>query len=45
MKKSIFLALTLAAACIVFASGCNTVRGMGKDLEQGGKQLQEVSDR
>jgi len=45
MKKTILLALTLAFACMVFASGCNTVRGMGQDLEKGGKQLQEVSTR
>ena len=30
---------------MIFVSGCNTVRGMGQDLEKGGKQLQEISTR
>ncbi len=45
MKNMILLCLTVALAAMLFASGCNTVRGMGKDLEQGGKQLQDVSSR
>jgi len=45
MKKTLVLAVTLALACMFFASGCNTVRGMGQDLEKGGKQLQEISTR
>ncbi len=45
MKKTIILALGVALACMFFASGCNTMRGMGQDLENGGKQLQEVSTR
>ena len=45
MKKMILTAVFVALASLLFASGCNTVRGMGQDLEQGGRQLQEVSTR
>lgn len=39
MKKGIFAVLTLAA--IVFATGCNTVAGIGKDIEKGGEAIQK----
>jgi entericidin B len=39
MKNGIFLALT--AAALVFASGCNTVAGIGKDIERGGEAIQK----
>jgi entericidin B len=39
MKKGIFAALTMVA--IVFATGCNTVAGIGKDLEKGGEAIQK----
>jgi len=39
MKKGIFLALT--AAVLVFASGCNTIAGIGKDIEKGGEAIQK----
>jgi entericidin B len=39
MNKGIFAVLTVAA--IVFASGCNTVAGIGKDIEKGGEAIQK----
>ena len=38
MKKAIFALLT--AAALVFATGCNTVAGIGKDIEKGGEAIQ-----
>jgi len=27
----------------VFLSGCNTIQGVGKDMQEGGRQLQKVA--
>jgi predicted small secreted protein len=38
LKKIVAIAITL---CIVgFAAGCNTMEGLGKDVERGGEKLQ-----
>ncbi len=39
MKKAIFA--VLAAAALIFASGCNTVAGIGKDVQKGGEAIQK----
>ncbi len=39
MKKGIFLLLTVAT--LISASGCNTVAGIGKDIEKGGEAIQK----
>jgi entericidin B len=39
MKKGIFALLT--AAALVFATGCNTIAGIGKDIEKGGEAIQK----
>jgi entericidin B len=39
MKNGIFLVLT--AAALIFASGCNTIAGIGKDIEKGGEAIQK----
>jgi len=44
-KTRWFFMVAFAVAALAAFSGCNTVRGMGKDLERGGQRLQEVSDR
>lgn len=36
MKKTAILLLAIA-----FAAGCNTVRGIGKDIEKGGEAIQK----
>ncbi|NUM53090.1 MAG: entericidin A/B family lipoprotein [Candidatus Hydrogenedentes bacterium] len=37
--------LVLAALTFVAAQGCNTVRGVGKDVEAGGKAIQRSTDK
>jgi predicted small secreted protein len=37
-----FMAIVLVAA---FASGCNTFKGMGKDIERGGEKIENAADR
>ena len=39
MKRTLFLGVLMLAVLLVI-SGCNTVRGMGQDIEQGGEALQ-----
>ena len=39
MKNGIFWALTVAA--LIVASGCNTIAGIGKDIEKGGEAIQK----
>mgnify|MGYP006297985731 CR=1 FL=1 len=38
---------TLAAVALAAAAlaGCNTMRGLGKDIERGGEKIQEMSDK
>lgn len=38
MKKLVFALLT--AATLFSAAGCNTVQGIGKDIEKGGEAIQ-----
>ncbi|HRD34235.1 MAG TPA: entericidin A/B family lipoprotein [Rhodocyclaceae bacterium] len=39
MKKTM-LTFIAAAAVVVFGAGCNTVHGLGKDIEKGGEAIQ-----
>ena len=43
MKRTIALGILLLATLLVM-SGCNTVRGMGQDIEQGGEAIQRSAD-
>ncbi len=39
------ICLILALTILVFRlAGCNTLQGMGEDIEAGGKAIQEVTD-
>ena len=38
-----FLALMLAVSFVL--SGCNTIQGVGKDLERGGEKIQETAEK
>ncbi len=40
MKRAIFL--LLASAALITLPACNTVRGIGQDVEQGGKAIQKA---
>jgi predicted small secreted protein len=45
VKNLIIGLLVLAMLAIsVIASGCNTVQGMGEDIEKGGEGIQEIAD-
>lgn len=39
-----FLALALAASVALLA-GCNTMQGLGEDIERGGQKLQDKAKR
>ena len=43
MKRTIALGILLLATLLPI-SGCNTVRGMGQDIEQGGEAIQRSAD-
>lgn len=43
MKRTIALG-TLLLATLLLISGCNTVRGMGQDIEQSGEAIQRSAD-
>jgi predicted small secreted protein len=40
MLRNLFLCLVVAAL-----AGCNTVEGVGKDIERGGEQLQDSAEK
>ena len=35
----------LLIICIIAISGCNTIRGAGEDIEQGGKAIQNAAGK
>lgn len=41
--KSVF-ALLLAGLCTVCLTACNTLQGVGRDLERAGQELEEAVD-
>ncbi|HZX32611.1 MAG TPA: entericidin A/B family lipoprotein [Rhodocyclaceae bacterium] len=43
MKK--IVSVFFAIAAIVSLSACNTVQGIGKDIEKGGEALQRASNK
>ena len=42
MRKLIALAMVLAMGVL---AGCNTMDGLGKDVERGGEKMQNSADR
>jgi len=40
MRKILFLMVTAATAFVLI--GCNTVQGVGKDIEKGGEAIQKA---
>ncbi|MBI1317670.1 MAG: entericidin A/B family lipoprotein [Candidatus Hydrogenedens sp.] len=44
LRKIVLAAVTITCALGLLA-GCNTVKGVGKDIERGGQRLQDVSER
>lgn len=46
MNKNIKRVITLAACALtVTLSACNTVEGVGKDLQAGGKGIENAADK
>lgn len=43
MKRTLLLCVLLMVTLIAI-SGCNTVRGMGQDIEKGGEAIQRTAD-
>lgn len=44
MKSAVKVVLVVAGVCgLVALSACNTVEGMGKDIERGGEKLQDAA--
>ncbi|MDA8082527.1 MAG: entericidin A/B family lipoprotein [Nitrospiraceae bacterium] len=37
------LAAIVASLCLVILAGCNTIHGVGKDIESGGRTIEKAS--
>jgi predicted small secreted protein len=37
--------IALAVLCVAFLAGCNTVKGLGKDIESGGQAIERSSGK
>ena len=45
LKKSTLVTLALALTGLFLATGCNTMRGLGKDTERAGEKIQDKASR
>jgi predicted small secreted protein len=43
-KRVSLLAITISLVGILGSIGCNTVKGMGRDIERGGEKTQDAAD-
>jgi entericidin B len=43
-KPCSLLAMTISLAVLLGSLGCNTVKGMGRDIERGGEKTQDAAD-
>ncbi len=43
MKNSVYLVFVMLLAMVV--TGCNTMRGFGKDVERGGEHVQDAAQK
>jgi len=41
MKKLMLVLIAMTIGSPVFLSGCNTMQGVGRDIEKGGNKIQE----
>lgn len=44
MKRAVFLLPLIPAAGLVMLSGCNTVEGVGRDIERAGDAIQDEAE-
>jgi predicted small secreted protein len=42
MKK---LSVLIAASLVFFLSGCNTVKGVGQDIQKAGEKIEDVAKK
>lgn len=45
MKKRWYMVIAWALASAFGLSACNTIQGMGKDVERGGEKVQDAAER
>jgi predicted small secreted protein len=45
LRKPTLLTLALAVLATFLASGCNTMKGLGKDTERAGEKIQDKASR
>lgn len=36
--------LTMVTGCLLSLAGCNTVEGMGKDIQKAGEKIEDAAD-
>ncbi len=39
------LKVIITSLCIVGASGCNTIEGLGKDIQKGGEKIEKAAEK
>ena len=44
LSKQFVLALTMMAVAGLVASGCNTFKGAGRDIQKGGQAVENAAD-
>lgn len=44
VTKKLLLFLLLAMSTLFLVSGCNTMQGVGEDLEQAGESIEETAE-
>ena len=42
--KRLFLSLLLLGACSVLFTGCNTIAGIGKDVQKAGEKVEDAAN-
>ena len=45
LHKPTLVTLGFALLCALFVTGCNTMRGLGRDTEKAGEKIQEKASR
>jgi predicted small secreted protein len=45
MKKLHFVLITLSVGASLFLSGCNTVRGIGQDVQRAGSAVENAAKK
>ena len=43
MKIKLLPVVFITALCAAFATGCNTTKGVGKDIEKAGNKIQDAA--